>query len=176
MTTSIVLTFIGHDKPGLVSSVSEKIAAAGGSWLDSRLARLAGEFAGIVLVGIPEPNVTGLMAALSSLEETGLRITVERSSVAPTTTSFRTFDLQLIGHDRPGIVRDVTQAMSQLGANIEAFTSDIESAPFTGETMFRAAARLQVPNDVTSEEVRKILERIADEIMVDLTIEASEGV
>jgi glycine cleavage system regulatory protein len=176
MTTSIVLTFMGHDKPGLVSRVSEKIAAAGGSWLDSRLARLAGEFAGIVLVGVPEPNVGGLMAALSSLEETGLRITVERSSVAPATTRFRTFDLQLVGHDRPGIVRDVTQAMSQLGANIEAFSSDIESAPFTGETMFRAAARLQVPNDVSIEAVQNILERIADEIMVDLTIEASDGI
>jgi glycine cleavage system regulatory protein len=176
MTTSIVLTFIGHDKPGLVSSVSEKIAAAGGSWLDSRLARLAGEFAGIVLVGVPEPNVTGLMAALRSLEETGLRITVERSSAAPATTRFRIFDLQLIGHDRPGIVRDVTQAMRQLGANIEAFTSDIESAPFTGETMFRATARLQVPDNVTSEEVQRVLERIADEIMVDLTIAASEGI
>jgi glycine cleavage system regulatory protein len=176
MTTSIVLTFIGRDRPGLVSSVSEKIAAAGGSWLDSRLARLAGEFAGIVLVGVPEPNVTDLMAALSSLEETGLRITVERSSAAAATTRFRTFELQLVGHDRPGIVRDVTQAMRQLGANIESFSSDIESAPFTGEAMFRAAARLQVPDDVAIEEVQNILERIAGEIMVDLTIEASEGV
>jgi glycine cleavage system regulatory protein len=176
MTTSIVLTFIGHDRPGLVSRISENIAAAGGSWLDSRLARLAGEFAGIVLIGVSEPNVAGLMGALSSLEEAGLRITVERSSAAPVATRFRIFDLQLIGHDRPGIVRDVTQALRQLGANIEAFTSDIESAPFTGETMFRATARLQVPDAVTSEEVQKVLERIAGEIMVDLTIEASEGV
>jgi glycine cleavage system regulatory protein len=169
MTTSLVLTFIGHDQPGLVNAVSEKIAAAGGSWLESRLAHLAGEFAGIVLVSVPEPHAASLARALRSLEAAGLRITVEPSSAAPPATSYGTFELHLIGHDRPGIVRDVTQALSQLGVNIEEFTSGIESAPFTGETMFRAAARLHVPEGVTTAQVQKILEQLAAEIMVDLT-------
>jgi glycine cleavage system regulatory protein len=175
MTTSLVLTFIGHDKPGLVNTLSETIAAAGGNWLESRLAHLAGEFAGIVLVGIPEPNAAGLATALRSLEEAGLRITVEPSSATQPATSYGTFELHLIGHDRPGIVRDVTQALRQLGANIEEFSSSIESAPFTGEMMFRAAARLHVPDGVTNADVQKTLEQLADEIMVDLTTSASEG-
>ena len=83
MTTSLVLTFIGHDQPGLVKAVSEKIAAAGGSWLESCLAHLAGEFAGIVLVSVPASNAAGLTTALRGLEEAGLRITVEPSSAAP---------------------------------------------------------------------------------------------
>jgi glycine cleavage system regulatory protein len=172
MTTSLVLTFICHDKPGLVSAISEKIATAGGSWLESRLAHLAEEFAGIVLISVPETNVAGLTAALQSLEETGLRITVKRTGAAQAETGYRTLELGLLGHDRPGIVRDVTQALSRLGANIEAFSSDIESAPFTGETMFRATARLRVPDGVTSAEVQIILEQLADEIMVDLTTSA----
>jgi glycine cleavage system regulatory protein len=170
MTASLVLTFIGHDKPGLVNSLSEIITTAGGSWLESRLAHLAGEFAGIVLVSIPEANAANLATALRSLEEAGLRIMVEPSSTAPPPeTRYGTFELHLIGHDRPGIVRDVTQALNQLGVNIEEFSSGIESAPFTGETMFRAAARLYVPEGVTSVEVQKVLEQLADEIMVDLT-------
>jgi glycine cleavage system regulatory protein len=176
MTTSLVLTFIGHDKPGLVNTLSETIAGAGGSWLESRLAHLAGEFAGIILVSVPEPNAARLTTALRSLEEAGLRITVEPGSAAPPATGHRTLELRLIGHDRPGIVRDVTQALSQLGANIEEFSSGIESAPFTGETMFRAEARLGVPEGVTTEEVQKILEQLADEIMVDLTTSASESI
>jgi glycine cleavage system regulatory protein len=182
MTTSLVLTFIGHDKPGLVNTLSETIAFAGGSWLESRLAHLAGAFAGIVLVSVPEPNAARLTTALCSLEEAGLRITVEPgisvepSSAAPPATGHRSLELRLIGHDRPGIVRDVTQALSQLGANIEEFSSGIESAPFTGETMFRAEARLRVPEGVTTEEVQKILEQLANEIMVDLTTSASESI
>jgi len=176
MTTSLVLTFIAHDRPGLVNTISETIAAAGGSWLESRLAHLADKFAGIVLVGIAEPNIAGLTAALHSLEASGLRITIERSSAAPAEASHKTLELNLVGHDRPGIVRDVTQALNQLGANIEAFSSGIESAPFTGETIFRATARLRIPDGVTQDAVQTILEQLADEIMVDLTTSAAEKI
>src|SRR5271168_1962398 len=100
MTISLVLTFIGHDRPGLVNAISEKIAAAGGSWLESRLAHLADEFAGIVLISVPEPNVSGLTTELRSLENAGLRVTVARSNIAAQPSS-RTLDLNLIGHDRP---------------------------------------------------------------------------
>lgn len=175
MTTSLVLTFIGHDKPGLVNAISEKVAAAGGNWLESRLARLAGEFAGIVLINVPEPNADDLTAALRTLEAAGLRITVERTSALPPETSYTTLNLNIVGHDRPGIVRDVTQALIDVGANIEEFSSFIESAPFTGDTMFHAAARLYLPENVPAEDLQKILEKLADEIMVDLTASEDEG-
>jgi len=167
MSESFVLTFIGRDKPGIVNAISEQIAAAGGSWLESRLARLAREFAGIVLISAPAANAESLMAGLRRLEEGGLRITVARSA-APAETWSSAVELNLVGADRPGIVRDVTQALSALGANIEAFASGIESAPFTGETMFRAQATLHLPEGVTAENVRERMERLADEIMVDL--------
>ena len=76
--------------------------------------------------------------------------------------------------NRPGIVRDVTQALNLLGANIEAFSSDIESAPFTGETIFRAAVRIHVAEDITPEKVQITLEQLPDEIIVDLTTSAAE--
>ena len=174
MTTSLVLTFMGRDKPGLANAISETIAAAGGSWMDSRLARLADKFAGIVLVSVPEPNVADLSAALRSLDNAGLRITVEPSSAAQPETGYKTLELNLVGRDRPGIVRDVTQALNQLGANIEAFSSDIESAPFTDETMFRAAVRIHVAEDITPEKVQLTLEQLPDEIIVDFTTSAAE--
>lgn len=169
MTASLVLTFMSHDRPGLVKTISETITAAGGSWLESRLARLAGEFAGVVLISVSEANVAGLTAALHGLENDGLRVTVERSNAGTPEASYKIFSLALIGQDRPGIVRDVTQALSQLGANIEEFSSFIESAAFTGETMFRAVARLRLPDSVATEAVQKSLERLADEMIVELT-------
>jgi glycine cleavage system regulatory protein len=176
MTTSLVLTFMGRDKPGLANAISETIAAAGGSWMESRLARLADKFAGIVLVSVPEPNVADLSAALRSLDNSGLRITVELTSAAQPETGYKILELNLVGRDRPGIVRDVTQALNQLGANIEAFSSDIESAPFTGETMFRAAARIHVAEDVMPEKVQITLEQLPDEIIVDITTSAAEPI
>jgi glycine cleavage system regulatory protein len=173
MTTPLVLTFIGRDKPGLVAAISEKVAAAGGTWMESRLARLAGEFAGILLVGVPEPNVAGFTAALRDLEATGLRVTVERGAAADTPKGETIVELNLVGHERPGIVRDVTRALTELGVNIEEFTSGVEAAPFSGTEMFRAAARLRIPQTLAGDDLRRTLERLAGEIMVDLAV--SEG-
>jgi glycine cleavage system regulatory protein len=174
VATPIVLTFIGHDRPGLVNAISEKVAAAGGTWLESRLARLAGEFAGIVLVSIPEPDIVGLTTSLRGLEAAGIRIAVEMSSGFPAPTNLKTVRLELVSNERPGIVRDVTQALTRLGVNIEEFSSSVEGAPFSGEEMFRASALLRAPEGLGNDQLRKSLERLAAEIMVDLTIKGDD--
>jgi len=170
MTTPLVLTFIGHDRPGLVSAISHRVAAAGGTWLESRLAHLAGKFAGILLVGVPEANVAAFTAALRDLEASGLRMTIERGAPTTERAGARIIELDLVGLERPGIVRDVTDALTQLGVNIEEFSSGVEPEPFTGAEMFRAAARLRIPDGLADDDLRKTLERLAGEMMVDLTM------
>jgi glycine cleavage system regulatory protein len=168
VTQSLVLTFIGHDRPGLVNAISDKIAAVGGNWLESRLEHLAGQFAGIALISVPAPRIQDLSVALRELETEGLSVTIAHGSVTEPEEGYETLTLDLLGHDRPGIVRDVTQTLTRLGVNIEEFSSFIESAPFTGEAMFRAALRLRVPEHVAADDVRQTLEKLADEIMVDI--------
>ena len=163
--TSLVLTFAGPDRPGLVNMIAEKISAAGGSWLESRLARLAGEFAGIVLIRVEEAQRPHLAACLRELD--GLSVTVTPSGGGGMAER-SALTLELVGHDRPGIVRDVTQALTRLGVNIEEFSSAIESAPFTGEELFRAVLTLGLPASITAEAVRHSLEDLAQEIMVDV--------
>ena len=176
MATPIVLTFIGHDRPGLVNAISEKVAASGGTWLESRLAHLAGEFAGIVLVAVPEAKIAALTAALRDLETAGLRIAVERSSDAQPPRGRKTFELQVVGHERPGIVREVTEALTRLGVNIEEFSSGVEGEPFTGTEMFRASLSIRLPDGLAVDKLRKTLERLAAEIMVDLSVGEGEAV
>jgi glycine cleavage system regulatory protein len=165
MTTAAVLTCIGQDRPGLVAAIAAAIAGAGGNWLESRLEHLAGQFAGIVHISLPADQLPGLTAALQALS--GLSVTIARGQ--PTDEPpLEPLILEILGHDRPGIVRDVTLALTGLGINIEAFSSAIESAAFTGEKMFRAELKLGLPEHVSTDEVRRILEKLADEIMVDI--------
>ncbi len=166
----LVLTFVGDDRPGLVSAVSETIAACGATWLESRSARLAGKFAGILLVNVPDANLADLESSLGLLEAAGLHLTIERGAAAEAGKPARLIKLDILGHERPGIVRAVTHALNGLGVNIEEFASDVESAPFTGVEMFRAKARLRAPDGLAVEDLRKALERLAGEIMVDLTV------
>lgn len=167
--TPLVLTFVGDDRPGLLNAVSGTVADFGGTWLESRSARLAGKFAGILLVNAPEPNVQALEQALRGLAPVGLHLTIERGALDEARPS-RLITLDILGNERPGIVRDVTQALNDLGVNIEEFESGLESAAFTGVEMFRAHARLGAPDALRLEDLRRALERLAGEIMVDLTV------
>jgi glycine cleavage system regulatory protein len=164
------LTFVGDDRPGLVNTVSEKVAEFGGTWLESRSVRLAGKFAGVVLVRIPDENLIPLESALAKLAPSGLRVSIERGA-AQAEKPARVVTLEIVGKERPGIVRDVTQALNALGVNIEEFMSGLEGEPFTGVEMFRATARLGVPDGLKLDELRKALERLAAEIMVDLAVD-----
>ncbi len=174
MTTPLVLTFVGDDRPGLVNAISEKVAACGGTWLESRSARLAGKFAGVVLVSVPDDRLMGLEFVAGELAHVGLRISIERGAAAKAEKPVRTVKLDIVGNERPGIVRDVTQALARLGVNIEEFASGLEGEPFTGVQMFHAAARLSVPEGLKLEDLRRALERLAAEIMVDLTVGEGE--
>jgi glycine cleavage system regulatory protein len=176
MTTPLVLTFVGRDRPGLVNAIAERVASSGGTWLESRLARLAGEFAGIVLVAAPEEKFETLAGALAGLETAGLRVTIAPSVAATAAPNERLIALSLVGHERPGIVRDVTHALTRLGVNIEEFSSGVEGEPFTGAEMFRANLRIRLPDGLAIDELRKTLERLAAEIMVDLSVGEGEAV
>lgn len=167
----LVLTLIGDDRPGLVNAAARVVAAHGGTWLESRAARLAGKFAGVVLIGAPAEQVEALSGALRELAGSGLKVTVEPGAVSPTPSAAgRILEIEVVGNERPGIVRDLTQTLKDVGANIEEFSSDLESAAFTGVDMFRARARLRLPDSLEPADVRRTLERLAGEIMVDLTL------
>ena len=144
--TSLVLTFVGDDRPGLVNAISEKVVEFDGTWLESRSVRLAGKFAGVVLVRVPDENLIPLESALAKLAPSGLRVSIDRGGAAEAEKPGRVVTLEIVGHERPGIVRDVTQALTGLGVNIEEFMSRLEGEPFTGREMFRANARLGVPD------------------------------
>lgn len=144
MKTSVILTVIGPDRPGLVSAVAAKARVAGGNWLESRMAQLAGQFAGVVLLEVEAEAADGLEAALRDLEGDGLQVHIQRGSELPTAAR-HTVMLDLIGHDRPGIVQDITAVLSRHGVSVEALDTACEPGSMTGEPMFRAKARLGVP-------------------------------
>ena len=167
--TDLVLTLIGPDRPGLVESVAERVTAHGGNWLESRMARLAGQFAGILLVEVPAESREPLESALQSLEGQGLRVVVAGAKGAAAGETIA-MELEAVGADHPGIVRDIARVLARHGVNIEELTTDRLSAPMSGGLLFRAQARLHVPSGMEVRRLREDLERIANDLMVDLKL------
>lgn len=172
MTRALVLTVIGEDRPGLVEALAQLISEHEGSWDESRMARLAGHFAGVVQVHLPAGRADGLIAALPGLAERGLQASVVDSEWSLVNVDHRdTFRLELIGQDRPGIVREISSVLAALGVSVQDLRTIVESAPMSGERLFRAQAELVPPANLELERVRAALERLADELMVDVTLE-----
>ncbi len=162
---SLILTVVGPDRPGLVRALSEAVAARGGSWLESRMARLAGQFAGIVLVEAP----AALADDLHALESQDLRIVTQDVAESQTPAfSGQRVTLEVVGNDRPGIVRDVARILAECGVNIEELTTGVASGSFSGEALFRATAALRAPNEAAVDQVRAALEQLGNELMVDI--------
>lgn len=172
MHSSVILTVIGPDRPGLVSALSEKAAALGANWLESRMAHLAGHFAGIVRLEVPTSMMDPLVAELARLESVGLSVRVSRSDDAKHAVGGTPMTLELVGQDKPGIVRDISGVLAQYGVNIEELETDCASGAMSGETMFRASARLRLPAGLAAEELRGALEALGNELMVDIELAA----
>jgi len=166
---SLVVTVIGKDRPGLVESVSAAVEAHGGSWVESRMSRLAGQFAGILRASVPAERVDALSEALEALRSGGLRVVIERG-VDDTIDEGHVIMLELVGSDRPGIVHKVSEALAARGVNVDELNTECEGAPWSGDTLFKAKAKLRVPTTLDLDQLRESLEAIAGDLMVDISI------
>jgi glycine cleavage system regulatory protein len=156
MQATLVMTVIGPDRTGLVEAVAKVVAEHGGNWLESRMCRLGGNFAGIVRVAVPTTQREALGAALGKLS--GLTIVVHGDEPVPSAAQAVLVSLEVVGQDRPGIVRELTRALSAQGINVEELATECVSAPMSGEALFQARAKILVPANVALDKLRQTLE------------------
>jgi glycine cleavage system regulatory protein len=166
---SLVLTILGDDRPGLVSAVSAPISAHGASWERSEMSRLAGKFAGIVVVSVPTDRLDALVDDLTALDSQGLQVLVERTD-EPAPHLFQRLHLDLLGADRSGIVAEISAALADARVSIEELSTDVRDAPMAGGTLFEARAVLNAPSDSDTDALRAVLEALADELMVEIRL------
>lgn len=179
MTTNLVLTVIGDDKPGLVESLAQVIARNHGNWLESNMSHLAGKFAGILRVSVDDGSADALMSDLQQLSESPakLKVIVEKAFAAvlfaEAPEKLRTLRLKLVGNDRPGIIKEVSQALAAQHVNVEELLTQCSSAPMSGDRLFHAQAVLKVPASLDIDGLQAELERLADDLIVEVSLAAN---
>ena len=169
--TDVVVTLLGPDRPGLVEMVAGIVAGHGGNWLESRMSRLAGKFAGILRAELPADKVQPALAALAALESRGLKVIAETAAVGDGAAAARSMDLELVGLDRPGIVREISQLLAASGVNVEELVTNRSSAPMSGDMLFEARAHVRVPAGIDLATLRAGLERLASDLVVEVKLE-----
>ena len=169
--TSLVVTLIGPDRPGLVSAISDKATEHGANWADSLMANFAGQFAGIVQLQVPPQNYDALVAGLRALESPQLHILIARGQDGKPAAATRRLQLELVGNDHPGIIHTISSQLAQHGVSIDKLQTSIASGAWSGEQMFRMNAQLTVPLALDTDELRSGLEGLANELMVDISFD-----
>ena len=172
MSTSIVLTVVSDDHPGIVEALSDVIANHGGNWTESSMMSLAGKFAGILLVPVPTDQADDFISALEALESEGIQVVAQRSDAVSDADAAREYSIELVGQDRPGIVYEITEVLAKHGVNVQELETTVQSASMSGESLFMANARIFIPREADLEKLQDELEDLANELMVDIELEA----
>ena len=169
MNTSIVLTIIADDQPGVINTVSQALYKHGGSWTQSSMSSLAGQFAGILLASVPSEKADDCVDDLHGLESVGLRVIAHISSAVPSKEETHKYVLDLVGNVRRGIVHDITTVLTRHNVNVNNLETVVESASMGGGELFKATAELLVPVGTDIDTLESELEDMANELMVDIS-------
>lgn len=169
MRQSMVISVLGNDSPGLVESLSKIIVAHQGCWVESRMASLAGKFAGILRVEIPADQVAAFQKALSSSEELGLSAIFEESSGLDHSRE-NEFHIELVGQDQPGIVHRISSELAKINASVDELHTEVIEASMSGERLFKADLSIHIADDVSSAKIQDVLEDLANDLMVDIEL------
>ncbi|MEO7939164.1 MAG: ACT domain-containing protein [Burkholderiaceae bacterium] len=168
---SLVMTWIGPDRPGVVRAISDRAAEHGANWSDSLMANFAGQFAGIVHLQVTPEKSQALEDALRALESDDLHVLVSHADGGAPSAGTRRLHLALIGHDRPGIIHSISTRLATQGVSIDKMKTHISSGAMSGEQMFHLDAQLTAPQALDTDTLRDGLESLANELMVDITFD-----
>lgn len=170
-TTSLVVSIVGTDRHGIVSSLADRAQRYGANWAASRLTRLAGEFAGMVHFEVPRENADALANALRGLESSGLQVVIAKSDGARVSDAIKSVELELVGDDRVGIVSSLTKILAERNISIENIHTEIVRSGVSGKQTFKIGAHLLVPAKLSINDLRKELGTLAHEMMVDIALD-----
>jgi glycine cleavage system regulatory protein len=173
MLKTLVMTVLGPDRPGLVEQIANTVASQEGNWLESRMCHLSGQFAGIIRVEIDAARADALAAAVQALPALRITVVLEVEPAVVAKPAGLLGVLNLVGHDRPGILHQISRVLAGHKVNVEELSSERVNAPMDGSMLFQARIKVLVPPTVAMAQLRADLERIASDLMVDVTLQSA---
>jgi glycine cleavage system transcriptional repressor len=172
MSKNIVLTLTGRDKVGIVDVVTSLIASRGGNVESSRMARLGGEFAMLLLLSLPESELPNLDQDLAALRgENYLIALLQTEDNVKKYAGWLPYEIEVTGADREGIIRDISHQLASQGINIENMDTSSTPAPMSGTPLFMMKGVLLVPPELNFHAWSDALEEIGDRQNVSIRIE-----
>ena len=176
MRRHIVLTATGSDRPGVVQRITERLASADGNVESSRMARLGGEFAIVMLVSLDDTPVEDLDHQLDSLRDDGFDIRVRITEAGDTRTDVTAAcGITVTGADHQGIVHQIARHLSERHVNIETMDTNVYQAPMSGVPLFTMSAVVHLPRQISPSELSDAMATLGHELGVEIRVSPPKG-
>ena len=168
----LVVTTVGPDRRGTVERITEVIVNQQANIEESRMARLGGEFAVIMLLSLPGEKEEALLAGLDTLKENNLTVITRRTNLSRLELfqGFVPYEISVIGADHEGIVHRVAHYLASEKIQVETMDTQVSRAPTTGTPIFSMQAMVQAPPELTLPKLRQKLSELSDELGVDIEV------
>ncbi len=161
----LIISFISPDRPGLVDTLSDIVKQHQGNWQTSSLHHLSGFFSGVIQVAVSEPQAPSLIDKLNSISNFKCHIETAETNDQRENAAVV---LELTANDRAGIVQEISSVIHSQGGNLLKLVSSHESAPHSGQELFKAKCTIAASNKSLDNLVDAI-EGLADDLMVDIS-------
>lgn len=176
MQKRLVLTITGSDRVGIVDEVTKVVLSHNGNVEASRMSRLGGEFAMLMLISVEATRQAQLQDGLNGLRTQGFDV-VLRPTVYNYSQNFagwHSYQIGVHGADHEGIIHEITKYLAQAGINVETLDTGTEDAPFGGTVLFSMSAVVVAPPQMSISSVQEALASLGDQLHVDIEITAAE--
>ena len=170
MKSYLIVSLIADDKPGLIEDLAVVVSKYSGNWLESNMSHLAGKFAGIFRVSVDDANAEPLAKELRAAS-TSFNLQIESGDADEREglhSKLNLLNINIVGNDRPDIVMEISQALAQMGVNVESFATVCEAAPMSGDVLFKLDAVLKNPRNLDFERLKTNLELLADDLIIEI--------
>jgi glycine cleavage system transcriptional repressor len=171
MPKNIVLTLTGRDKVGIVENVTSVIAKRGGNVESSRMARLGGEFAMLMLVTVSDKEFANLDQDFQQLRGEGYQVSVlQTEDDSKKYTGWLPYEIEVTGADHEGIIHDISHHLATQGINIENMDTSSAPAPMSGTPLFMMKGVVLVPPKLNFHAWSNALDEIGDKLNVTVKV------
>lgn len=168
MTTKLVISALGEDRPGIVDELSNIIYTHGLNIEDSRMTVLGGEFAILLLVSGEPSSIETLNSQLADIEQAlRMRLLLKVTAEARTLDNTVPYSVEVASLDHPGIVRQLSGFFSSRNINIVNLQTERYAAAHTGSPMFALHMTVGIPAETHIAQLRDAFMEYCDELNLD---------
>ena len=167
MSNYLVLTVLADDRAGIVNQIATTIKNHDGNWMESSMSRLAGKFAGLLMLEVDPAQQAALEKDLAALASQGIKISIDKSD-ANSDDETELSCLEIVANDRAGIVGEISALLAKNGVNLVSLETFCESAPMSADMMFHAQIFAQLPETMSEDQLTELLESLSDDLMVEI--------